>query len=84
MIVRMWVAHVAPGRTEDALAWVRRDLVPRLLLTEGCMSTEILRGTGNPVRVVVTSRWDSPPRFEEGVPDDGVLTSARAYHFETV
>lgn len=83
MIVRSWVATVAPGRLDDALEWVRRDLVPRALMTPGCVAAEILKSTGDPARVVCLTRWDEPPRFEEGWIGD-VLVSARTSQYETV
>ena len=81
MIVRMWEATVLPGRMDDAVQWVRRDLVPRALETPGCMAAEILRHDGTPARVMLMTRWDSPPRFEEGVPGTDVVSLARASQF---
>ena len=65
MIVRMWEATVAPGRFDEAVEWVRRDLVKRALFTEGCMAAEILVHEGTPESVVVLTRWDVAPVFEE-------------------
>ncbi len=84
MIVRIWEATVSPGRLEDALDWVRHDLIPRALGTEGCIAAEMLKSEGDPLRVMLLTRWDTPPRFEEGVPSDEVCERARAVHFETV
>ena len=36
MIVRMWEATVVPGKYDDAVEWVRHDLVKRALFTAGC------------------------------------------------
>ena len=84
MIVRMWEGIVAPDRLEEALEWVRRDVVPRALLTQGCLAAEILKNEGAPERVVLLTRWDLPPRFEEGWPGDDVLVRGRASHYETL
>ncbi len=85
MIVRFWEARVAPGRLTEAVTWVRRDLVPRALETEGCLAAEMLKSEGDPPRVLLLTRWDEPPRFEEGWPDeDGVLVRAQAWHFTTM
>ncbi len=84
MIVRMWEATVQPGQLEAALGWVRRSLVPRVLETPGCMAAEILRNEGVPARVMLMTRWDTPPRFEEGWPEGDVLTRARAWQYQTL
>jgi quinol monooxygenase YgiN len=81
MIVRMWEATVAAGRFEDAVSWVRQDLVRRALLTEGCLSAEILVHEGSPESVVLLTRWDVAPVFEEA-PDDELFTRARAQHLQ--
>ena len=65
MIVRMWEATVVPGRYDDAVEWVRRDLVKRALFTAGCMAAEILVHEGTPESVVLLTRWDVAPVFEE-------------------
>jgi quinol monooxygenase YgiN len=83
MIVRMWDATVAPGRLDDAVAWVRHDLVRRALLSEGCLAAEILVHEGSPESIVLLTRWDVAPVFEEGWPDDEIFTRARAQHFQT-
>jgi quinol monooxygenase YgiN len=83
MIVRMWEATVVPGRYDDAVAWVRNDLVRRALLTEGCLSAEILVHEGTPESVVLLTRWDVAPVFEEQ-PDDDLFTRARAQHLQTL
>jgi hypothetical protein len=83
MIVRMWLAHVAENRLDDALLWVRRDLVPRALRSPGCLAAEILVGKA-PDRILLSTRWDVAPQFEEGFPTDGSLQRARAAHYETV
>ena len=83
MIVRMWEATVAPGRFDDAVAWVRRDLCKRALLTEGCLSAEILVHEGTPEVVVLLTRWDVAPVFDEA-PDDTLFVRARAQHLQTL
>ena len=83
MIVRMWEATVAPGRFDVAVEWVRRDLVKRALFTEGCMAAEILVHEGTPESVVVLTRWDVAPVFEEA-PDDQLFVRARAQHLKTL
>ena len=84
MIVRVWEATVAAGRFDDAVEWVRRDLVPRALLSDGCLAAEILVHEGTPESVVLLTRWDVAPVFEEGVPDDELFTRARAQHLQTL
>ena len=84
MIVRVWEATVAAGRFDDAVEWVRRDLVPRALLSEGCLAAEILVHEGTPESVVLLTRWDVAPVFEEGVPADELFTRARAQHLQTL
>jgi quinol monooxygenase YgiN len=84
MIVRMWEATVAPGRLDDAVAWVRHDLVRRALLSEGCLAAEILVHEGTPESIVLVTRWDVPPVFEEGWPEGEILTRARAQHLQTL
>jgi len=83
VIVRMWEAVVAPGRFDDALAWVRQDLVRRALLTEGCLAAEILVHEGSPESIVLLTRWDVAPVFEEA-PDDALFARARAQHLQTL
>ena len=83
MIVRMWEATVAPGRFDEAVEWVRRDLVKRALFTAGCMAAEILVHEGTPESVVVLTRWDVAPVFEEA-PDDQLFVRARAQHLKTL
>jgi quinol monooxygenase YgiN len=83
MIVRMWEATVVPGRYDDAVAWVRNDLVRRALLTEGCLAAEILVHEGTPESVVLLTRWDVAPVFEEGPPED-LFVRARAQHLQTL
>jgi quinol monooxygenase YgiN len=84
MIVRMWEATVSPGRLDDAIAWVRQDLVRRALLSEGCLAAEILVHEGTPESIVLVTRWDVAPVFEEGWPDDEIFTRARAQHLQTL
>lgn len=84
MIVRMWEAVVAPGCFDEAVEWVRRDLVPRALLSEGCLAAEILVHEGNPESVVLLTRWDVPPVFEEGVTESELFVRARAQHLQTL
>ena len=35
MIVRLWEATIAPGQYDEAVEWVRHDLVKRALFTPG-------------------------------------------------
>ena len=65
MIVRMWEATVVPGQYDAAVEWVRHDLVKRALFTAGCMAAEILVHEGTPESVVLLTRWDVAPVFEE-------------------
>jgi quinol monooxygenase YgiN len=83
MIVRMWEATVVAGRFDDALSWVRHDLVKRALLTEGCLAAEILVHEGTPESIVLLTRWDVAPVFDES-PDDGLFARARAQHLQTL
>ncbi|MBI1376934.1 MAG: hypothetical protein GC157_05555 [Frankiales bacterium] len=83
MIVRMWEATIAPGRYDEAVEWVRRDLVKRALFTAGCMAAEILVHEGSPASVVLLTRWDVAPVFAEG-PPDGMFVRARAQHLQTL
>jgi hypothetical protein len=83
MIVRLWEATVAPGRFEEAVEWVRRDLVKRALLTDGCLAAEILVHEGTPESVVLLTRWDVAPVFDED-PGDVLFTRARAQHLQTL
>jgi quinol monooxygenase YgiN len=83
MIVRMWEATVAPGRFDDAVEWVRRDLVKRALLSEGCLAAEILVHEGTPEVVVLLTRWDVAPVFEEA-PAEELFVRARAQHLQTL
>ncbi|MFC6237225.1 hypothetical protein [Longivirga aurantiaca] len=83
MIVRMWEATVVPGQYDAAVEWVRHDLVKRALFTAGCMAAEILVHEGTPESVVLLTRWDVAPVFEEGPPDD-LFVRARAQHFQTL
>jgi quinol monooxygenase YgiN len=84
MIVRMWVATVTPGCLDDGLAWVRHDLVPRVLMTQGCLAAEILIHEGSPESIVLVTRWDEAPVFEEGWPDGDLFSRGRAQHFQTL
>ena len=84
MIVRMWEATVVPGKYDDAVEWVRHDLVKRALFTAGCMAAEILVHEGTPESVVLLTRWDVAPVFEEGVPDSELFSRARAQHLQTL
>ncbi len=83
MIVRLWEATIVPGRYDEAVEWVRRDLVKRALFTPGCMAAEILVHEGTPESVVLLTRWDVAPVFEEGPPDD-LFVRARAQHLQTL
>lgn len=83
MIVRMWEGTVVPGRFDDAVEWVRRDLVKRALFTPGCMAAEILVHEGTPEVVVLLTRWDVAPVFEES-PDEELFVRARAQHLQTL
>lgn len=83
MIVRMWEATVVPGRYDDAVEWVRNDLVKRALFTKGCMAAEILVHEGTPESVVLLTRWDVAPVFEETPPED-LFVRARAQHLQTL
>ena len=59
--------------------------MPRALLTPGLPVRGDPQDEGDPGRsVVLLTRWDSPPRFEEGWVDGEVLVAARASHYETV
>ncbi len=84
MIVRMWEGTVYPGRFDDAVEWVRRDLVPRALLSPGCLAAEILVHEGNPESVMLVTRWDVAPVFDEGVSESELFTRARAQHMATL
>jgi quinol monooxygenase YgiN len=83
MIVRVWEATVAPGRYDEAVEWVRRELVKRALFTEGCMAAEILVHEGSPESVVLLTRWDVAPVFTEDPPDE-LFVRARAQHLQTL
>jgi hypothetical protein len=83
VIVRLWEAVVAPGRFDDALAWVRQDLVRRALLSEGCLAAEILVHEGTPESVVLLTRWDIAPVFEE-TPHPDLFVRARVQHLQTL
>jgi quinol monooxygenase YgiN len=83
MIVRVWEATVAPGCYDEAVEWVRRELVKRALLTEGCMAAEILVHEGSPESVVLLTRWDVAPVFTEDPPDE-LFVRARAQHLQTL
>ena len=83
MIVRMWEATVVPGQYDAAVEWVRRDLVKRALFTAGCMAAEILVHEGTPESVVLLTRWDVAPVFEEDPPED-LFVRARAQHLQTL
>jgi hypothetical protein len=74
---------VAPGRYDDAVEWVRRELVKRALFTEGCMAAEILVHEGSPESVVLLTRWDVAPVFTEDPPDE-LFVRARAQHLQTL
>jgi quinol monooxygenase YgiN len=83
MIVRLWEGTVAPGRFDEAVEWVRRDLVKRALLTEGCLAAEILVHEGTPELVVLVTRWDVAPVFQE-TPHEELFVRARAQHLQTL
>jgi quinol monooxygenase YgiN len=83
VIVRLWEAVVAPGRFDDALTWVRQDLVRRALLSEGCLAAEMLVHEGTPESVVLLTRWDVAPVFEE-TPDPDLFVRARVQHLQTL
>ena len=80
MIVRIWEARVTPGRLDEALEWVRRDVAARALKTKGCLAAEILKSEGDTPRALLITRWDEVPRFEEGWLADDVFVDARARH----
>ena len=48
-----------------------------------CMAAEILVHEGTPESVVVLTRWDVAPVFEEA-PDDQLFVRARAQHLKTL
>ena len=84
MIVRMWEATVVPGQLR------RRGRVgaprPRAAraASDGCLAAEILVHEGTPESVVLLTRWDVAPVFEEGVPDSELFIRARAQHLQTL
>ena len=82
--MRIWEARVQSGKLDEMLQWVRRDAIPRALNSPGCLATEVLAGPGEPARVLLITRWDEAPRFEEGSPGPELLRQAGASHFETV
>ena len=55
----------------------------RALFTPGCMAAEILVHEGTPESVVLLTRWDVAPVFEEAPPDD-LFVRARAQHLQTL
>ena len=74
---------IAPGRYDEAVEWVRHDLLKRALLTPGCMAAEILVRAGTHESVVLLTRWDVAPVFEEAPPDN-LFVRARAQHLQTL
>ena len=78
--VRMWEARCAPGRTDDAVAWVV-DTVAPAAREAGSTLTEVFRTED---RVVLVSRWPGPTDWVEPDPDPAVVARAHAWPFEQV
>ena len=84
MIVRMWEARVAPGRLDEAVAWVRDEVVPGALAAGGCLGAEAFVAAGEADRVVVITRWQDghADGWEEGAPGLPLLERFHAWWFE--
>ena len=74
MIVRMWEATILPGRLDDGRRLGAPGPRPPCSHHPGCLAAEILRHDGIPERVALLTRWDTPPRFEEGWPGDALAS----------
>jgi hypothetical protein len=76
----MWEARCEPGRTDDAVAWVRSTVVADAL-EAGASTAEVFRSED---RVVLLTRWAAPTPWTEPSAPDGVLARAHAWVFDAV
>ena len=79
MIVRMWEARCAPGRTDDGVAWAQQ--VASEALVAGAAGAEVFRSVD---RVVLLTRWSTPSSWQEPVPDAEVVARSHAWPFDAV
>lgn len=87
-VVRFWEARVASGRLEDAVAWVRSALEARAAALDGFTGSELFvadedAASGQPARIVLLTRWTSPPDalvdLESALPDS--IDRAHGWYF---
>jgi hypothetical protein len=90
--IRFWEARVAPGRLDDASAWVRDWLQARAALIDGHAGSELFVADGDdaaaqPPRVVLLTRWTQRPAgledLEAVLPPDGSVERAHGWFFRT-
>jgi len=83
VVVRMWEARVAPGRLDDAEAWLR-DSVLAPALASGALAAEGFRATGQVDRLVAITRWEGGTDWVEPEPPGDLVTRADAWQFESI
>ncbi|MEU9129477.1 antibiotic biosynthesis monooxygenase [Kitasatospora sp. NPDC048540] len=59
MIVRIWEAHVAPGRADAFCRQLEEEVLPQILATDGCLGGELMRAVvEGDHRVLMITRWE--------------------------
>jgi hypothetical protein len=91
--IRFWEARVAPGRLDDAVAWVEAWLRARAALIDGHAGSEVFVADGDeqlaqPPRIVLLTRWsvgaealDALAELEAVLPPDGSIDRAHGWFF---
>ncbi len=81
VLVRMWEAKVVAGGMEEALDWLREEVVPDALAQPGCLGAEGFAAVGD-ARVVVISRWaDDADEWQPGRPYRRLLQRSHTWVF---
>ena len=74
----MWEAKCVPGRVEQTLAWIKRELEPSANQA-GATAIEVFRSED---RVVVITRWSGPTDWTEPSPYPTIVERYHAWPFE--
>jgi hypothetical protein len=82
-VVRMWEARVLPGMLDEALGWVRKEVVPSAV-ARGAESVAVCAADEPDVRVVVITRWATATAWVEPVPPPGLVSRSHAWPFRSV
>ena len=77
----MWEAKVLPGQLDEALDWLREEVLPDALAQPGCEGAEGFQAVGDE-RLVVISRWaDGAADWAPGRPYRRLLRRSHTWLF---